>query len=760
MTMQAQNWDYEKYPKLDVELMHLDAELRILETGDIEGDILYNIGFNVSGVDSIVLDASKISVSSVFMNDSSVDFTIDQDELVIYLNETYSELDVANLRIQYMTIPEFGIHRDEYGTMWTSMLPRTTRHWLPVIDHPRVSFTTELVFTHPAGQTVVANGRQSDSEILSVDEEITSYVSNKRIPASALSWSLGDISLISGTANSSQLMEVISSDEAAQFEGRSAAQINIYATTNNLDEIELLETAVHSYQQMQESTGVNYPFDDLNIVVLDDNSWETKNYGAGTVFAYKNLGSLNAQINRGVLAQWTGVHLREEQWSDADAVSLLKAHYGNYPGDIDLIKDNQDSPYNVFGYEEFRKWQSFLDTPEMSSLRALIERSEEELFSKEILSWNDFAQIIYEKTGQTYFERFIPDEPEVIDDVTGEITYSAEMDWNESERTIQITFNAENEQVDELVTVDVEEITFLDNNRHELTFTGGSDTVTLNVSANVENVKLTIRDRDDISLTEQKPFMFWIYQLRNDDNPERRKQAAAAISRFEENPDLQLALNDILQVESNPEVYAEILRSLSLLTRGASGTHERFIEMSSSQQHPEVQKAAAEALAHYPGNERVINRLRTVISQTGDKEIRIAAINSLANVTEADRFNNLVGNIITRESVLNEVPLLLQLLAEKGDPESAVEYASTFVSREFPYQVRLDALDLLLEYDRNSASWEDRLPDLLSDRDPRIRHRATDGLQIAGTNRRQQIIQERLIEEYDERVRTSLSEFQ
>ena len=759
ITLSAQDWDYEKYPKLDIDISHLDAELRISETGEIEGDILYSVGFNITEVDSIVLDASRMDVSSVHINDTAADFEVDFDQLVIHLNNSYNVSDVINLRIQYATTPNFGLHIDEYGTVWTSLLPHTTRHWLPVIDHPRVSFTTEMVFTHPAGKTIVANGKLTGSEVLSVDEETTSYVSNRPLPASALAWSFGDMSEIASTSDSSQLNELNISGAGEVFQGRTSAHLNIFATTNNLDSSALLQAAVTEYLNIQEKTGLQFPFDELNIVVLDDHTWETKNYGAGTVFVYKGLGSLTDQVKMGVLSQWIGVHLRESQWQDADAILLLKAFYGDELEDVTTLTKIQYEPYHVFDHVEFLRWKNFVDDREMSTFKDNLNRIQDILFTDDgsVLDWDSFARWIYDETGQPFFDKFSPEVVEEEVSSADKIEYTAEMNWDESEGTLQITFNAINEPVNELVTVEAEVITFQDTNSHELTFTGDSDTVTLNVSSNVENVKLTISERDDIHLKEKKPFMFWIYQLRNDDDTERRKAAASGISEFDGNPDLQLALNDILQVESNPEVYAEILRSLSVLTGGASGTHERFIEMSSTQQHPEVQKAAVEALAKYPGNERVISRLRTVTVQTEDEGIRKAAINSLSEVTEPGRFRTLAADIITRESVLNEVPLLLSLLAEKGEVEAAVEFASTFVTPEFSYQTREQALSLLLEYDRNSGNWEERLPGLLADRDPRIRYESVKGLEIASSNRRQQLIRERLVEEYDERVRRALS---
>ena len=738
---QAQEWDYEKFPRLDVELQHLDADIRISEDGFIEGDVLYNARFMRNHTDSLVFHAARMNIISVSVNDEVQEYRMDDDRLIIDLEEEFSRNEVINIRIQYDTSPSFGVHRNSNGTIWTSLLPKSVRHWLPTNDHPRVAFTTDIIFTHPSGKTMIASGERGRTEVLNVDEEQTSFESANPVPVTALSWATGEVNEVASATVSD-------------------SRIFLYSESGQADE-EYLQSASGAFRSVLNELGVSYPYQDLHIVMLEEDYWETKPYGAGMVFVYKNKENFSQQIQRGILAQWAGVLLREEQWSDADAVHLLQAELANRLFDFEYITDLEEGtdPYDRFSQYTLSLWQKTLSENQTGSLQDHLEYVNEFLFSGDniILGWHEFASALYEETGVPYFDRLSTVEMEIEPEQVEQVTeYIARVEWTEGADAAEIHFESIGTPFDELVTVRAEEITINDVRSHELTFSGQSDGVVINVSSGIENIKLYVEDNDELILHEEKPFLFWIHQLRNDEDSGRRAEAARGLAQLSDNPDLQLALNDVLQMESNPEVYAEIIRSMSRITAGASGTDERFLQYSSSNQNPLIQKAAVEALAYFRDNDRVISRLRTIIVQTTDEEIRREAIRSLYEVTDGERFSSQVEYLVTQESVLNEISLLLDLLAQKGEAENAVEFASTFIAEEFPFATRKGALDIMLQYDESPSNWQERLPELLTDRHPRIRHHAALALDKLSSGQRNAIVADRIDDEFDERIRQLL----
>lgn len=750
----AQSWDYEAYPDRNLEFLHLDGDLRVTEMGLIEGDLLYTATVTASTPDSLVLHASRINIITTEVNNTVADYRIEDNLLIIYPAIQLNRGDNVQVRVQYSTDPQFGVHRSEYGSILTSHLPLSTQHWMPVFDHPRTTFTFDLAFTHPSDFQVVSTGRRGSTDLLSVDEATTLFSSNYPVPATSLTWISGDfrqsVSTIRSTDNESDL------NLPPGFERRANPQIYIYSENEDAYLNRYLVQSADNFLAVSEYFGVQFPYRDLHIVFLDEDFLEEKNYGAGVIYVFRNKGEIENQIKRGIVAQWAGVMFREEQWQDSNAILLLQAIAFSdlFDFDPDLITRQLESfhPYDTFSDIRFYLWLSNVKSGSLSELVSdvkWVQRNFNRLESG-IINWIDLARIIYESTGQNYMEVPELDSIDTADDVIYE--YLARIQWIENENRIELYFEALSEPVSELVTVEVEEVTFTDNRLHEVTFSGENDGVVLNVSSALEYVKLTVKEREDVQLIVEKPYLFWISQLREDESISRRVEAAKGLAGNRDNPDLQLALNDLLQVETHPEVFAEILKSMAQITAGASGTDERFIRYSSDQQHLLVQKAATEALANYPGNDRVISRLRNIILQTTDSGLRRSAIRTLAEVTNTEQFASQVQNLITRDVLLNHVPFMLQMMAEKGEIESAIELSETFIAAGFPQKIRLEVLDLMNRYDNSSGSWNNRLPMLLSDKNPAIRLAAAKSLQKLTQQQRRALISEFIDDEFDARV--------
>lgn len=746
-TVQSQNWDYEKYPDRNVTFTHLDADIRISDDPMISGDIIYTASVRRESVNSINFHAVGMNIISVEVNGSPKNHRIRNNNLIVDLENSYDRGEVIQIRIQYDTNPYFGIHKNANGTIWTSLLPNTIQHWMPVFENPEVSLTTDLVFTHSSDMSIVANGRRGNVEIVSVDESITGFSSNVAVPITSIAFAAGNFSDSINTMSSG----------VPGFGRRVDPQIHIYSEMENPELSEFLDYAVQSYRAVEEYVSIQYPFRDLHIVILEDDYLEVKNYGAGIIYLYLNRGDLRDQLERSVTAQWAGVYLSELQWANPEAILLLQATIIN-----DLFKSDRNvighdlEPYQKLSEGELIKWIQYLKSDDSEELQQNYSIVKDQLFDSGMMSidWEQLSMILYRETGRNYFDGIELTEQRDSDPVFSE--YSVLIEWDEIENRLDVYFESELNPINELVTVELIEINLSGQRVHELSFSGENDGVVVNVSSSVEYVKFNIVDREDLILNVRKPFLFWISQLRNDTDPAKRIEAAIGLSEIRDNPDLQLALNDILRTESNPQVYAEIVRSMSALTRGAAGTEERFIQYSSNDQHPDVQLAAIEALAFYPNNERVIGRLNTIITQTNHENLRVKAVQSLAASTSTERFNSLSRNLVTREIVLNQVPLILNELAKKGEVSLAVELAESFLTDTFPYTVRLNSLQMIQNYDQSASNWMRRLPALLTDSHPGIRLAATESLSKVNNQERNSLLNDAIENEYDERVRIRL----
>lgn len=745
LDLYAQGWDYEKYPPLKADIQHLNADLNVESNGELAGDVLYRAVVQSPRLDSLELQAAGIEILSVEIDGSETPFIIRDDKLIITPMNALERGQALDLRIQYETESRFGVHLNTRGTVWTSMLPKTTRHWLPVKDHPRERFTTELIITYPAGYEVAATGMQTSSEVVSVDKERAVFRSTQPVSPVHLSWVLGDLIMVSER-------EVTINRDGVQ----NPIQVDVYSETALQDTLNIVSIVENALLSSSEFFGRSYPQDHLHVVILNESYGETKSYGSGLIFAYQDKADLVQQIESGVLSQWAGVMVSEEQWSDSDAIHALHAFASNRLFSFSADTLNGEEPYDSFSNGMFSRWRNFLLAQEANHFEEAVSITVKEIFRDDysVLSWNDLSEMIYHNTGLTYFEGFNP--PAIPYDPIEETRYEAVVNWNEADQTVEISFTALDNPVDELVSVRTVEKRFDGTREHTITFTGEEDRSVISVSPAIENIQLYVTTREDIDLAVEKPFMFWIDQLRNDPDPEERAEAAEALAGFTDNPDLQLALNDLLGVESHPAVYAEILRSLSKLTAGDAGMEQRFLPYLSEDRNREVRLAAIESLANFDGNERVISQLRSIAINSEDPVLKRKAIQSLSSITDAERYVEIVNSLVTRESLLNQVPMLLQNLADKGEEEAVVDIASTFTAQQFPYDVRMHALELLLQYDRSPDNWSERLLVLFNDQHPHIRMRAAEALRFLAENERETITPTLLEDSYDERVRRAI----
>lgn len=738
----AQTYDYPSYPQLDLTYEYLEGDLEINAQGEIRGDVSFDVLFNSELSDSVILHAARMQVEDVLLDERTMDFEIHDDTLIVYLDETFASSQAANLRIIYTTTPVFGILRTYRGTSFTSQLPRTTRHWLPIIDYPSTQLTYDLTVRHPASKSLVMGGALVSNEVISVDTEETRYRADAKIPVSAMFFALSDF----------------------ESESRMVGSKNIHLhveqpNETELDSDNLIDLASETLQRLEELTGSDYSYSDLHIIAVHDLMWEHRTFAAGTVLVNVNE-DIENQIIYGVAGQWAGVQLREMQWSDSDAMQLLQGYFGNQLELKSLEQDTLlawDSLYKKISADNIDRYRYYLNNNDY--IRQYVSSSKESLFEEAQypITWGDFTRIIYRETGRMPAEKPEFSEPSVEEETS--YIYGVSLELNESDNEANLQFTAIDDAVEELVSVNVKQFSINDSTERELTFTGARDEVVLNIPSGIENIELSVLNRSDITLEVQKPFMYWIYQLQNSESERKRVEAAIGLRQYDDNPDLQLAIVDLMRDETSADVLAEILETLRMVTNGASGTAEIFLDNVGEDQPFEVRLKAIRALGVYEGNDRVLNTLQSIIQSAEHEELKIAAIHSLSEVANEEEFGSIVESMVTQESVLYQVPVLLQALADKGDEENAVQLAETFLSAEFPYSVRVGTLNMILVADQSQQGWENRLEELLTDRDPRIRYRAVAGLQYLNDQERNRLVDTLLIEEYDERVATALRRF-
>lgn len=746
----AQSFDHEKYPKLDFNFDSLDLQLTLQpDSQRVEGVAGYSLTANISGADSIILNATRMEIESVSFNEVEADYHLSNDSLIVTLPDSSEAGATYTLSIKYNSIPRFGLLNNVHGTVWTSLLPATQRHWVPAVDNPHVTFTSTMEITVPSGYTVWATGRKTNQEVTSVDDIRYTFASDGEIPASGLSFAAGNFN------NNSTSFGVKRINVAVEqgLENEDAGQ-------------EILQSAYDILKKAEDELGLEYPFGRLNIILLDDHYWETKSWGASTVFLYKNRGSWETQLLRGIVGQWFGVYQREEQWSEGDAISLyqaLAADRINGEEPTEIVK--RDTPsiefstvYDVFGPERWQYWQQGLNTWRNQNMKMIIANNMESVLREEdrVINWSDYADHWYTRSGQPLVN--VPDfsmGQDADDTADDSVAYKVTYNFNEAEGRLALGFEALHGVYKELTTLRTYEVYSGRRDTAEITFTGGKDSLIVNVDPSINTFQIDTTERPNLYLDQYKPASFLIYELRNADTVEERVEAARKLGHHSDNPDLQLAIQDFMNRDLEPEVRAALLRSMAKITQGASGTEQMFVDALKSE-HRDIREAALTALQNYSQNETIISSVENVARNAEDMKLFQKANKVLTAIIDSERYRSFVSQMVKTDTAGFRAIYATRQLANMGETDIAVKQAALYLDPDFEYGVRETAMQILIQNDHAPADWLSRAPELLADKDPRIRYLLIQGLENVQNDKVREMIQVRIQDEYDARVHHSM----
>src|SRR5699024_10448885 len=217
------------------------------------------------------------------------------------------EREAQSVEIRYSGSPCFGLLKDRHDNVWTSMLPHAVQHWVPVADNPQNQLKPSFTISLPTEYQVWAAGRKTAEE--AINEDITQYrfASDTTMPVTEMGFALGHFESDSTTYQDTKI------DIAVE-----------QSLADSIDSGQLLQQAGDWMAQIEKKTQTDYPFGSLTIVVLGDHNWETKSWGASTIYLYKNRGSLQHQLLRGLTGQWASARSLPAQWKQADAVTLYQ----------------------------------------------------------------------------------------------------------------------------------------------------------------------------------------------------------------------------------------------------------------------------------------------------------------------------------------------------------------------------------------------------------------------------------------------------
>lgn len=185
-----QNVFADNYPK-NAKIDALNYAFRIQlsdNTDEIICEATIDIRYLAAGVETLRLDLINASaelenkgmtVSKVVSGDKTLQYTHENDELLITLSKPSTQNQRVKYTIYYSGIPASGlkIAENKYGdrTFFSDNWPNKGRNWLATIDHPYDKAMCEFIVTAPSYYQVVSNGLKMEESDLPDGNRLTHW---------------------------------------------------------------------------------------------------------------------------------------------------------------------------------------------------------------------------------------------------------------------------------------------------------------------------------------------------------------------------------------------------------------------------------------------------------------------------------------------------------------------------------------------------------------------------------------------------------
>jgi hypothetical protein len=599
--------------------------------------------------------------------------------------------------------------------------------------------TTDIRIIVPNSWKAIANGFDAGTTLLHDDRRLYHWRSTKAIP-------VVDIALAYGPMDSHTIR---TGDIDIQIFSESGTELPISAAT-------LLNTTSDLLSRAESILQVPYPFESLNLIVLNDHLWEPKTASAGLIKLYLNAGDLEHQLVRGVAAQYFGSFQRS--FSLADANHVLKYQVRLFTLlNPDILLPDFDNDYIPHG----TLWNQFSPQSWLSVYAWMKEYGDgSRLFQPEqltkLLSYGSgsFSSIDY----LMMLEEDLPRFPTLTDATLQPVQHFSVIYTHDDEnQRISIEFIPESVYNDRYIPVVVRQ--FTDGTTIDLEFQIASrgDRISINTNGFTNNLYILNSDKY-LRFTEIKPAEFWRFQLRNDADYSKRLEAAEGFGRSSDDPDIQLFLQDLIRTEPDEHVRSRLVQSFAQLTRGATGTQQRFITWLTDPSEL-VRTQAMIALKGYKQNQPAMDAVYRVISTSQDISLVNLAISTYFSIASSSEFFATGRGLLVEDQIdLLFTRTILPLIIQTEEGRNFAPNLMQYLEKEFPFFIRNVAFEILTDAEISASYWQDLLPILLADSDPRVRYLSVPFLNKIDSDSASTIASELVQNEYDVRVLQQLQE--
>lgn len=255
---------------------------------------------------------------------------------------------------------------------------------------------------------------------------------------------------------------------------------------------------------------------------------------------------------------------------------------------------------------------------------------------------------------------------------------------------------------------------------------------------------------DSIRVIETKPGRFWLHQMRSSTDKDARLAAASALGTVTDMPDIGLALSDFYRQETDPAMKSALLVSYATQSKGRVGSHPLLI--SALKETSEVRLVAMRSLSGYVDSEPVKSAVLNIIRNSNDIPLVNEALKTYRNLFPAAQADDLMRRLLNEDHNGDFALTILNAFKGRTEAERIRGRAPYYLNPRFPYVVRKSAFVILTETEKVSSSWSGIFARYAQDADPRFRNDLVDASGFLNPEDRQAWLQDRLFNEYDDRI--------
>lgn len=692
--------------------------------------------------DSLSLNLFKGVVNSVRIDEQSVTFSYLYDRLTLELPESILVDSLFKIEINYSSDPVVGLHFQDNGLHWSSTLPGSRSDIFPTVQSPTVRVTTDIRIIVPNSWKAVSNGFSAGSTLLHDDRRLYHWKSTQPI-------SVTDIVLAYGPLNVA----------TSRMSGVEINVFTVHKSDLDIDVSHIFENTSRLLQLSDSLLSKPYPYEALNIVLIDDHVWEFKSASAGVIYIFNNAGNIDDQLAKGIAGMYFGSYHKPFTLADSNHITLNQTRL------FDLLTTDSESSKFLIDYPSHQdNWVSLSphnwlkaytwiqNFGQGSSLFQTTKLSEILSYGPGSFSSEDYIAMHQNPEISSYPDFVNPGYP---DTTKIEVVYTH--DYPNQRISIEFLPRYISPSIGDFIPVNIRQYTDGTSIDLEFQISRHGDRISVNTNGFTNNMYVMNED-PLIHYEEVKPAEFWRFQLRNDSDYKKRLEAALGFGRVVDDPDIQLFLQDLVRTEPDEHVRERLVQSFSQLTKGARGTQQRFISWLSDSSTI-VRNASLEALKQYPGNVDAIGTVYNIISTSQDISFVNHAIEVYYFIASPEEFFATGrGLLVEDQKDLLFTATVLPLIIKTEQGLAFAPNLMQYLEPEFPFFIRNIAFEILKDVEISASYWQDLLPMLATDPDPRVRFLSAQLLDKIDSEIAGDILSEWVQKEYDVRVLQQLQE--